>query len=89
MNAEVPKSGIEPRQTFVCPGQVVGSRWEKTRGGLALFLGAVGVLDGGLGLLETRERNADLEGALGVQIEEMVLAANRFVGNALLFEQLT
>ncbi len=86
--AEGAKPVIKPRQAFVGPGLVVGSRWKETRSGLALFLGAIGFLDGGLGLLERREWNPYLEGTLRIQIEKMVLAANCFVRDALLVEEL-
>lgn len=55
---------------------------------MALLLGAIGFFHGGLGFLKTRKGNANLEETLGVQVEKMVLAANRFVRDVLLIEEL-
>lgn len=80
---------VQDRGEYARPRHIIFSRREEIGRRRRLLLAAVGVLHSGLGLLEGREWNPDLEGALRIQIEKMVLAANRSVRNALLVEELT
>src|SRR5260370_38259238 len=81
------KRVIKPCQALACPRQAIGPGRKETRSGLNLLIGSVGILDGRLGFFEEREGDADLEGALGIQIEQEICTANGFVGAALLVEE--
>jgi hypothetical protein len=62
--------------------------WRKqTRGRLNFVVGAISFLDGGFSFFKEREGDADLEGALGIQIEQVICTANGFVRDALLVEE--
>src|SRR6202158_2046539 len=60
---------------------------QEASGILLFFLRSIGILDRGFCLLELRNRNPDLEGAPGIQVEKMILAPDGPVRNAFLVEQ--
>jgi hypothetical protein len=63
------------------------SIWEENGSSRRLFFATVSFLDGCFGSFKTRERDADLKSASGIQIEKMICAANGFVGDALLVKE--
>jgi len=64
------------------------SIWEEYGSGRRPFIVTICFLDGCLGFFKIRKRDADLKSALGIQIEKMICAADGFVGDALLVEEL-
>jgi hypothetical protein len=64
------------------------SIWEEYGSGRRPFIVTICFLDGCLGFFKKRERDAHLKSAFGIQIEEMIFAADGFVWDALLVEEL-